>query len=79
MPLLAYLGDIDRAVMIVHGEKAHSRYFGQEAFETLAEAKGLEGDNKVLEIVPGASHCDLYDRMDVIPFDHIEAFYREYL
>lgn len=79
MPLLAYLGDIDRAVMIVHGEKAHSRYFGQEAFEALAEIKGPQGDNKVLEVVPGATHCDLYDRMDVIPFDHIEAFLREYL
>lgn len=79
MPLLAYLADIDRAVMIVHGEKAHSRYFGQEAFEALTEVKGPEGDNKILEIVPGATHCDLYDQMDKIPFDHIEAFYREHL
>ena len=59
--------------MVVHGEKAHSRYFGETAF------KMLKGDNKELVIVPGAVHCDLYDNMQVIPFDRIEAFYRKYL
>ena len=63
----------ESAVMVVHGEKAHSRYFGEDAF------KLLKGDNKELVIVPGASHCDLYDKMDVIPFDRIAAFYRKHL
>ena len=73
--LLAYAGEIESAVMVVHGEKAHSRYFGEDAF------KMLKGDNKELVIVPGASHCDLYDggRKNAIPFDRIEAFYRKYL
>ena len=58
--------------MVVHGEKAHSRYFGEAAF------KRLKGDNKELVIVPGASHCDLYDGggKNAIPFDRIEAFYK---
>lgn len=70
--LLAYAGEIESAVMVLHGEKAHSRYFGETAFKRLA------GDNKELVIVPGASHCDLYDGggKDAIPFDKIEAFYR---
>lgn len=72
-PLMAYIGEIRSAVLIVHGEKAHSRYFGEDAF------KRLTGDNKQLLIIPGASHVDLYDRMDIIPFDRIEAFFREYL
>ena len=69
--LLAYAGEIDSAVMVLHGEKAHSRYFGESAF------KMLKGDNKELVIVPGASHCDLYDGggRNAIPFDRIEAFY----
>jgi fermentation-respiration switch protein FrsA (DUF1100 family) len=71
--LLAYAGEIESAVMVVHGEKAHSRYFGEDAF------KLLKGDNKELVIVHGASHCDLYDKMDVIPFDRIAAFYRKHL
>ena len=73
--LLAYAGEIESAVMVVHGEKAHSRYFSETAF------KMLKGDNKELLIVPGASHCDLYDGggKDAIPFDRIEAFYKENL
>ena len=73
--LLAYAGEIESAVMVVHGEKAHSRYFGETAY------KMLKGDNKELVIVPGASHCDLYDGGDknVIPFDRIETFYRRNL
>ena len=73
MPILSYAGEIRNAVMIVHGEKAHSRYFGEDAF------KLLKGDNKELIIVPGASHTDLYDQMDKIPFDKIEVFYKTYL
>ena len=70
MPLLAYAGEIRSAVLLVHGEKAHSRYFSEDAF------KKLNGDNKELLIVPGASHTDLYDRVDIIPFDRIEVFFR---
>ena len=70
MPLLSYADEIRSAVLIVHGEKAHSRYFGEDAY------KKLKGDNKELLIVPGANHTDLYDRMDVIPFDRIYAFYK---
>ena len=73
MPILAYASEIRSAVLLVHGEKAHSRYFSEDAF------KKLTGDNKELLIVPGANHTDLYDHTDVIPFDKIESFYREYL
>ena len=72
-PILAYATEIRSAVMVVHGEKAHSRYMGEDAF------KKLQGDNKRLLIVPGANHTDLYDKMEIIPFDEIAAFYREYL
>ncbi|MBR4222860.1 MAG: alpha/beta hydrolase, partial [Victivallales bacterium] len=71
--LLAYADEIESAVLVVHGEKAHSRYFGETAF------KKLKGDNKELVIVPGASHCDLYDQLDIIPFDKIAEFYRKNL
>ena len=73
--LLAYAGEIDSSVMVVHGEKAHSRYFGETAF------KMLKGDNKELLIVPGADHTDLYDGggKNAIPFDRIEEFYRKNL
>lgn len=70
MPLLAYAGEIRSAVLLVHGEKAHSRYFSEDAF------KKLSGNNKELMIVPRASHTDLYDRVDIIPFDRIEAFFQ---
>lgn len=72
-PILAYSDEIRSAVLVVHGEKAHSRYMGEDAF------KKLKGDNKELLIIPGASHTDLYDNFDKIPFDRIEAFYKEYL
>ncbi|MGN0847363.1 MAG: alpha/beta hydrolase [Kiritimatiellia bacterium] len=70
MPLLAYSGEIQSAVLMIHGEKAHSRYFSEDAF------KKLTGGNKELLIVPGASHVDLYDNLAKIPFDRIEAFFR---
>ena len=66
-------GEIRNAVMIVHGEKAHSRYFGEDAF------KKLQGDNKELLIVKDASHCDLYDNLEKIPFDKITEFYNTWL
>lgn len=73
MPILAYSDEIRSAVLVIHGEKAHSCYFSKDAF------KNLKGDNKELLIIPNAVHTDLYDRMDVIPFDKLESFYREYL
>ena len=73
MPLLSYAGEIRNAVLVIHGEKAHSRYFSEDAF------KKLTGDNKELMIIPGANHVDLYDSVDVIPFDTIESFFRKYL
>lgn len=72
-PLLTYSDEIRSAVLLVHGEKAHSRYFSEDAF------KKLKGDNKELMIVPGAVHTDLYDRTDIIPFNKIERFFKEYL
>ncbi len=73
MPLLTYAGEIESAVLVIHGEKAHSRYFGEDAF------KKLKGDNKELLIIPGASHTDLYDNLEKIPFDHMMAFFQKYL
>lgn len=73
MPILQYSGEIRSAVLVVHGEKAHSCYFSRDAF-----AK-LRGENKELLIIPGAVHTDLYDRKDIIPFDKLESFFRQYL
>ena len=73
MPILAYAGEIRNAVLVMHGEKAHSRYFSEDAF------KKLQGDNKELLIIPGAVHTDLYDRTDVIPFDKLTEFFKTYL
>ena len=73
MPILAYSDEIKSAALLVHGEKAHSRYFSEDAF------KKLKGDNKELFIVEGANHVDLYDNMEKIPFDKIESFFKTYL
>ncbi|MBQ7450827.1 alpha/beta hydrolase [bacterium] len=74
-PILQYSDEIRSAVLVVHGENAHSRYFGEDAY------KKLKGDNKELLIVKGANHVDLYDGGDknAIPFDKIESFYKENL
>lgn len=72
-PILAYSDEIRSAVLIVHGEKAHSRYMGEDAF------RKLKGDNKRLLIVSGANHTDLYDNKGIIPFDKIAEFYKAYL
>ena len=72
-PILAYADEIRSAVLLIHGEKAHSRYFSEDAF------RKLKGDNKELMIIPGAVHTDLYDRTDIIPFDKLEEFFDEYL
>lgn len=70
-PILAYAGEIESAVMVLHGEAAHSRYMGEDAFGL------LRGDNKELVIVPGATHTDLYDGggRDAIPWDKIQTFF----
>ena len=72
-PILAYADEIRTAVLLVHGENAHSRYFSEDVF------KKLKGDNKELLIVPDAVHTDLYDNLEKIPFDKIESFFRTYL
>lgn len=71
MPILAYADEIQSAVLILHGEKAHSRYFGEDAFQK------LRGDNKELLIIPGANHTDLYDQKDKIPFDKLAEFFQK--
>lgn len=73
MPLLQYSHEIRSAVLLIHGEKAHSCYFSRDAFEKLT------GDNKELLLIPDAVHTDLYDRLDVIPFDKMEGFFRQYI
>lgn len=74
MPLLTYIDEIRNAVLVIHGEKAHSRYFSEDAF------KRLKGDNKEPMIIPGATHVDLYDnKAGVIPYDKMEQFFRTYL
>lgn len=73
MPLLTYIGEIRSAVLLIHGEKAHSRYFSEDAY------KRLTTENKELLIIPGANHVDLYDNLDVIPFDRIEGFLKKTL
>ena len=73
MPLLTYIGEIRSAVLMIHGEKAHSRYFSEDAYKRLTTA------NKELLIIPGANHVDLYDNLDVIPFDRIEDFLKKAL
>ena len=72
-PILAYSDEIRSAVLMIHGEKAHSCYFSRDAFTK------LQGENKELLIIPDAVHTDLYDRMDVIPFEKIASFFKENL
>lgn len=69
MPILQYADEIRSAVLLIHGEKAHSCYFSKDAY------KMLKGDNKELMIIPNAVHTDLYDNMDIIPFDKMESFF----
>ncbi len=73
MPLLTYMKEISpRPVLLIHGEKAHSRYFSETAYAAAAEPKELM-------IIPGASHVDLYDRIDLIPFDKLTSFFGQHL
>lgn len=71
MPILQYAAEIRSAVLLIHGEKAHSCYFSRDAY------KMLKGDNKELMIIPDAVHTDLYDNLDVIPFAKMECFFQE--
>ena len=73
MPILQYAGEIRSAVLLVHGEKAHSRYFSEGAYEKLT------GDNKELMIIPGANHVDLYDNLAAIPFEKLRSFFEKCL
>lgn len=73
MPILQYSREIRSAVLLVHGEQAHSCYFSKDAF------KALTGSNKELLLIPGARHVDLYDQMDIIPFEKLRCFFEEYL
>jgi hypothetical protein len=77
LPLLAYVGEIESPVLVVHGENAHSLYFGKTAFENMKA--GIAPDNKEMIIIPGANHTDLYDQTDKIPMDAIEDFLGKYL
>lgn len=73
MPLLTYIKEISpRPILFIHGEKAHSRYFSEAAYAAAAQPKELM-------IIPGANHTDLYDRVDVIPFDRMTAFFQQNL
>ena len=73
MPLLTYIAEISpRPILLIHGEKAHSRYFSETAYAAAAEPKELM-------IIPGANHVDLYDRVDMIPFDKLTTFFRTHL
>ena len=74
--LFYYAKEIRNAVMIVHGDKAHSYYFGKDAYENMIKDSKY-ADNKEFLSIEGASHCDLYDQKDIIPFDKIEEFIRK--
>lgn len=70
MPINIYADEIETPVLLIHGEKAHSRYFSEDVY------KKMKGNNKELLIIPGAVHTDLYDHMDVIPFAKIAEFFK---
>ena len=78
MPILRYSSEIRSAVLVIHGEKAHSCYFSKDAFADMVQGNPYAG-NKELLLIPGAVHTDLYDRKDVIPFDRIQQFFQQYL
>ena len=78
MPILHYTNEIRSAVLMLHGEKAHSCYFSRDAFAHMVDGNPYTA-NKELLIIPGAVHTDLYDRKDIIPFDKITSFFHAYL
>lgn len=77
-PILHYTNEIRSAVLMIHGEKAHSCYMSKDAYKYMTENSKYT-DNKELMIIPGAVHTDLYDRKDIIPFDKIKEFLKKYL
>ncbi|MBR4162310.1 MAG: alpha/beta hydrolase [Solobacterium sp.] len=77
-PILQYSNEIRNAVMIVHGDKAHSYYFGKDAYENMIKDSKYT-DNKELLTIPGAVHTDLYDQVDIIPFEKLDQFFKTYL
>ena len=77
-PILKYTNEIRSAVLVIHGEKAHSCYFSRDAFADMTKGSRY-AQNKELMIIPGAVHTDLYDRVDIIPFDRMAAFFGENL
>ena len=77
-PILKYSNEIRSAVLVIHGDKAHSYYFGKEAYEAMVSDSKYT-DNKELLTIPGAVHTDLYDNLEVIPFDKLQSFFEEHL
>ncbi len=77
-PILRYSNEIRSAVLIIHGEKAHSCYFSKDAYAAMMKGNP-NPENKELLILPGAVHTDLYDKMDVIPFDKMVEFFRKFM
>ncbi len=75
-PILKYSNEIRSAVLIMHGEKAHSFYFGKDAYDAMVQDSKYT-ENKELLVIPGAVHTDLYDNPDVIPFDKMDEFFRQ--
>lgn len=73
MPLDSFIQEIDNPVLVIHGDKAHSVYFSLDAYNQ------MKGDNKELMLIPGAVHTDLYDNLDVIPFEKMKSFFEENL
>jgi len=76
--LFTYSNEIRNAVMIIHGEKAHSCYMGKDAYNKMIKDSNYK-ENKELLIIPNATHTDLYDKKDIIPFDKIESFLKKHL
>lgn len=78
MPILAYANEIRSAVLLIHGEKAHSCYFSKDAYAKMIKNNKYIS-NKELMLIPNAVHTDLYDKLDIIPFDKITEFFKKYL
>lgn len=75
-PILKYSNEIRSAVLIMHGDKAHSFYFGKDAYDAMIQGSKYT-ENKELLVIPGAVHTDLYDNLDVIPFNKMDDFFRQ--
>lgn len=77
-PILAYSNEIRSAVLIIHGEKAHSCYLGKDVYANMIKGSKFT-DNKELFIIPNAVHTDFYDKIEIIPFDKMTEFFKKYL